>query len=188
LLRYRRHKTSACLGKLNWLYLGSGMATLVTTLAAMHLRRVRVVGLRFAAALAPAHAAQNQNDMRRKRALRCVQHHRINDRTRAACSCTRAASAHQRPNASTTERSVAYACSINASTTERINHRTADVHQPPYEGCINRFLVQTTKTTDGRIKGLMRVHTRASKNKYTRGSWAQYNDVGRGKNVEVRGV
>ena len=24
--------------------------------------------------------------------------------------------------------------------------------------------------------------------KYTRGSWAQYNDVGRGKNVEVRGV
>jgi hypothetical protein len=41
-LRYRRHNTSACLGGLRayQLYLNSGKATL----AAMYLRRVRVVG------------------------------------------------------------------------------------------------------------------------------------------------
>jgi hypothetical protein len=63
LLKYRRHKTSECLGRLKWLYLGSGTATL----AAMYFRRVRVVGLRFAAALTPAHAAQNRSEVRWKK-------------------------------------------------------------------------------------------------------------------------
>jgi hypothetical protein len=73
-------------------------------LATMYLRRVQVVGRKFAEALTPAHAANNWSEMRWKKAPRHVQQERINYQTREAC-----------------------ACSINSSTTEwstYINHRT----------------------------------------------------------------